>query len=118
MTLVSCDLIAVLSRPRVTTTAIVITPSTTAYSAMVWPDSSRRSVWRSRMKSITKMILLRKRGDGRMERTDGRFASHNSRARPISQGRPGKITLSVRAARFGMVRGRDGDHHRRQAGGG
>src|SRR6476661_5310518 len=43
MTLLSVFLIAVLSRPRVTTTAIVITPRTTAYSAMVWPASSRTS---------------------------------------------------------------------------
>src|SRR6476620_5477546 len=43
MTLFSVFLIAVLSRPRVTTTAIVITPRTTAYSAMVWPASSRTS---------------------------------------------------------------------------
>jgi len=41
MTLLSWLLIAVDSRPSVTTTAIVITASTTAYSAIVWPDSSR-----------------------------------------------------------------------------
>src|SRR6185312_7281567 len=43
MTLFSVFLIAVLRRPSVTTTAIVITPRTTAYSAMVWPASSRTS---------------------------------------------------------------------------
>src|SRR5438105_10787579 len=53
MTFDSVLLIAVLSRPRVTTTAMVITPRTTAYSAIVWPDSSRISVCRSRMKSDT-----------------------------------------------------------------
>src|SRR5436190_6881356 len=42
MTLFSVFLMAVLSRPSVTTTAIVMTPRTTAYSAMVWPASSCR----------------------------------------------------------------------------
>ncbi len=41
MTPVSSELILLDSRPRVTTTAIVITPRTTAYSAIVWPASSR-----------------------------------------------------------------------------
>src|ERR1700748_138435 len=40
MTLFSVFLMAVLSRPSVTTTAIVMTPRTTAYSAIVWPASS------------------------------------------------------------------------------
>src|SRR5581483_11949455 len=35
--------IAVLSRPSVTTTAMVMTPRTTAYSAIVWPVSSLKS---------------------------------------------------------------------------
>src|SRR6185312_12124488 len=49
MTLFSVFWIAVLSRPRVTTTAIVMTPSTTAYSAIVWPLSSWISVMNSRI---------------------------------------------------------------------
>src|SRR5215467_2806820 len=49
MTLFSVFWIAVLRRPRVTTTAIVMTPSTTAYSAIVWPLSSWISVMNSRM---------------------------------------------------------------------
>src|SRR3954454_18369799 len=40
MTLFRTSLIFVDSSPSVTTTAIVITPRTTAYSAMVWPASS------------------------------------------------------------------------------
>src|SRR3954447_19281705 len=40
MTLFSRLEIAVESRPSVTTTAMVMTPRTTAYSAIVWPDSS------------------------------------------------------------------------------
>src|SRR5436305_9878734 len=44
--------ILVLRRPRVTTTAMVMTPSTTAYSAIVWPDSSLRSANRRLRYSI------------------------------------------------------------------
>src|SRR6185437_12928305 len=51
MTLLSRFLMAVLRRPSVTTTAIVMTPRTTAYSAIVWPASSLTSAWRPRMKS-------------------------------------------------------------------
>ena len=42
MTFVRAVLIPVLSSPSVRTIAIVITPRTTAYSAIVWPDSDRR----------------------------------------------------------------------------
>ena len=42
MTLVSLPLTAVLNKPSVATTAMVITASTTAYSAIVWPVSARR----------------------------------------------------------------------------
>src|SRR6478609_3439102 len=58
MTLFSRFLIAVLSRPSVTTTAIVMTPSTTAYSAIVWPASSLTSACRPRMKSVKLIHLL------------------------------------------------------------
>src|SRR5437588_7279944 len=44
--------ILVLRRPRVTTTAMVMTPRTTAYSAIVWPDSSLRSANRRLRYSI------------------------------------------------------------------
>jgi hypothetical protein len=43
MTFVRVFLMPVLSSLSVTTTAMVITPKTTAYSAIVWPDSARRS---------------------------------------------------------------------------
>jgi hypothetical protein len=42
MTLVSVPWIAAPSRVSVATTAMVMTPRTTAYSAIVWPFSSRR----------------------------------------------------------------------------
>src|SRR5439155_2719720 len=44
--------ILLLRRPRVTTTAMVMTPRTTAYSAIVWPDSSLRSANRRLRYSI------------------------------------------------------------------
>src|SRR5438874_13485524 len=50
--------ILVLRRPRVTTTAMVMTPSTTAYSAIVWPDSSLRSANRRLRYSIKEFTSL------------------------------------------------------------
>src|SRR6476620_9681870 len=44
--------ILLLRTPSVSTTAMVITPSTTAYSAIVWPDSSLRSANRRLRYSI------------------------------------------------------------------
>src|SRR4051812_29399458 len=52
ITLLRTAEILVLRRPRVTTTAMVMTPSTTAYSAIVWPDSSLRSANRRLRYSI------------------------------------------------------------------
>src|SRR5437870_13916107 len=54
--------ILVLRRPRVTTTAMVMTPRTTAYSAIVWPDSSLRSAnrrLRYSIKEFTSFDILR-----------------------------------------------------------
>src|SRR5262245_56099012 len=73
--------ILLLRRPRVTTTAMVMTPRTTAYSAIVWPDSSLRSANRRLRYSIKEIHLLRhsqgRRPDGLSSCTDcfGRWPS-------------------------------------------
>src|SRR6266480_6649324 len=56
MTLFNVFEMAVLSRPNVTTTAIVMTPSTTAYSAIVCPDSQSTTPRSS--SSMLKLLLL------------------------------------------------------------
>src|SRR6185437_579728 len=78
MTLFSRFLMAVLSRPSVTTTAMVMTPRTTAYSAIVWPASSLTSARRPRMKSVKEIHLLRRYGERRTGgRSCGKAASHS-----------------------------------------
>src|SRR6478752_1452047 len=122
MTLFSRFLMAVLSRPSVTTTAIVMTPRTTAYSAIVWPASSLTSAWRPRMKSVKEIHLLR----GSEERQTGdvvqKAASHSRLLHfRISASEPEEDhpfwCPDGHEPRFGIVRAR-GDDHRRQAGGG
>src|SRR5689334_17464247 len=84
MTLLSRFLMAVLRRPSVTTTAIVMTPRTTAYSAIVWPASSLTSAWRPRMKSDMYSPPPgdrgRRQGQGHMP-----LPSHNSPLAEIQQ---------------------------------